>query len=254
VNEAFIRAIVDSPGDDLPRLVYADWLDDRDDPRGAYLRAECEAVGTGDIARLKDLGTGLDPLWVARVSRPPIGVCCDHIGIAKCAIQLRPGDLDQVEQRFALKLPAEYRAFLLNYNGGRSKLNSLPHPEYDRVACELQRWTSLNPVQEPWACENLLWQIRSYRSAEQAWFHALIPLCAADAGHYEAFAIGYGAENAARVYHVWDFSLSPGAGEPRKVADSLGCFLALIRNRVEPSVVDPDEDSDTQLLTSKPQS
>ena len=47
-DEAFIRAIVDSPGDDTPRLVYADWLDDRADPRGAYLRAEREAVAADD--------------------------------------------------------------------------------------------------------------------------------------------------------------------------------------------------------------
>ena len=43
-DEAFIRAIVDSPGDDTPRLVYADWLDEHSDPRGDYLRAEAEAV------------------------------------------------------------------------------------------------------------------------------------------------------------------------------------------------------------------
>lgn len=41
-DEAFIRAIVDAPCDDAPRLIYADWLDERDDPRGAYLRAEVE--------------------------------------------------------------------------------------------------------------------------------------------------------------------------------------------------------------------
>ena len=41
-DEAFIRAVVDGPGDNTPRLVYADWLDDRADPRGPYLRAECE--------------------------------------------------------------------------------------------------------------------------------------------------------------------------------------------------------------------
>ncbi len=41
-DEAFIRVIVDSPGDDTPRLVYADWLDDRGDPRGPYLRAEAQ--------------------------------------------------------------------------------------------------------------------------------------------------------------------------------------------------------------------
>jgi uncharacterized protein (TIGR02996 family) len=30
-DEAFIRAIVDAPGDDAPRLIYADWLDERGD-------------------------------------------------------------------------------------------------------------------------------------------------------------------------------------------------------------------------------
>jgi uncharacterized protein (TIGR02996 family) len=34
-DEAFIGAIVDAPGDDAPRLVYADWLDERGDPRFA---------------------------------------------------------------------------------------------------------------------------------------------------------------------------------------------------------------------------
>ena len=45
-DEAFVRRIVDSPGDDLPRLIYADWLDDRGDPRGTYLRAEVEWART----------------------------------------------------------------------------------------------------------------------------------------------------------------------------------------------------------------
>ena len=33
-DAAFIRTIQDNPRDLLPRLVYADWLSDRDDPRG----------------------------------------------------------------------------------------------------------------------------------------------------------------------------------------------------------------------------
>jgi uncharacterized protein (TIGR02996 family) len=37
-DESFIRAIVDTPGDDTARLVYADWLDDRDD-----------FIGTGEV-------------------------------------------------------------------------------------------------------------------------------------------------------------------------------------------------------------
>jgi uncharacterized protein (TIGR02996 family) len=34
-DEAFIRAIVDAPGDEAPRLVYADWLDERGVGRSA---------------------------------------------------------------------------------------------------------------------------------------------------------------------------------------------------------------------------
>ena len=37
-DEAFIRAIVDAPGDDAPRLIYADWLDERGDPSCAAER------------------------------------------------------------------------------------------------------------------------------------------------------------------------------------------------------------------------
>src|SRR5262249_31741447 len=89
-DEVFIRAVVDSPGDDTSRLVYADWLDEHDDPRGPYLRAETDPVrrwtDTRDvprlmagIAKLGRMAAALDPVWVARVSRPPQGVCCDHI-------------------------------------------------------------------------------------------------------------------------------------------------------------------------------
>jgi uncharacterized protein (TIGR02996 family) len=117
-DEAFIRAIVDSPGDDTPRLVYADWLEDRDDPRGAYLRAEREAVVTGDIARLQELAVGLDPVWVARVSMPPVGVCIEHTALTGHGPLLSDGDISEAERRIGVSFPADYRAFLLNYNGG----------------------------------------------------------------------------------------------------------------------------------------
>jgi uncharacterized protein (TIGR02996 family) len=124
-DEAFIRAIVDNPGDDLPRLVYADWLDDRADPRGPYLRAEREAVETGDVARLRELAAGLDPVWVARVSRPPVGVCVGSV-ITDCGPQLTTGDTEAAQQRLGAELSAEYLAFLLNYNGGQLHTGSGP--------------------------------------------------------------------------------------------------------------------------------
>jgi uncharacterized protein (TIGR02996 family) len=114
-DEAFIRAIVDSPGDDTPRLVYADWLDDRGDPRGKYLRAEAAIPGRTNLC---ERVAGLDPVWVARISRPPVGVCADSVRFHGCGVALRPADLEKTERRIGVKLPLEYCAFLLNWNGG----------------------------------------------------------------------------------------------------------------------------------------
>lgn len=38
---AFLRAILENPDDDAPRLVFADWLDERQDPRGQFIRVQC---------------------------------------------------------------------------------------------------------------------------------------------------------------------------------------------------------------------
>src|SRR5215813_4740485 len=86
-DEAFIRAILDAPGDDAPRLVYADWLDERGDPRGAFLRAESavfhELPNSAAHPRLQiALGRArksVDPDWALRVSRPPFGACVAHV-------------------------------------------------------------------------------------------------------------------------------------------------------------------------------
>ena len=38
----FVEAISRAPDDDAPRLVYADWLEERGDPRGEFIRTQCE--------------------------------------------------------------------------------------------------------------------------------------------------------------------------------------------------------------------
>jgi uncharacterized protein (TIGR02996 family) len=40
-DEAFLQAILDEPDDDTPRLIYADWLEERGDPRGEFIRLQC---------------------------------------------------------------------------------------------------------------------------------------------------------------------------------------------------------------------
>jgi uncharacterized protein (TIGR02996 family) len=39
---AFLKAVIAAPDDDLPRLIYADWLDERGDPRGEFIRCQIE--------------------------------------------------------------------------------------------------------------------------------------------------------------------------------------------------------------------
>lgn len=125
-DEAFLRAIVAAPADEAPRLVYADWLDERGDPRGAYLRAtvtwgqRLKDVGTRDKAerQFRHAARSLDQVWVARVTPPPAGVCCDRVRIQDQGSPVSPARIDQFEIRLGIKLPPAYRGFLLNYNGG----------------------------------------------------------------------------------------------------------------------------------------
>ncbi|MEZ6141087.1 MAG: TIGR02996 domain-containing protein [Zavarzinella sp.] len=41
LHERFLEAICAEPDDDLPRLVYADWLDAQNNPRGEFIRLQC---------------------------------------------------------------------------------------------------------------------------------------------------------------------------------------------------------------------
>jgi len=72
---AFLRGIAASPEDDLPRLVYADWLEERDDPRHEFLRlavrAHSETTKPSDLPsplnRLCELRRIVSPEWVRQV-------------------------------------------------------------------------------------------------------------------------------------------------------------------------------------------
>jgi uncharacterized protein (TIGR02996 family) len=80
---AFLAAIRAAPADDLSRLVYADWLAERGRAEGGFLRAECELAALapadprrdGLRARLREAGAGLDPGWLAAISRAPVEGC-----------------------------------------------------------------------------------------------------------------------------------------------------------------------------------
>src|SRR5437868_12607954 len=46
--DAFLEAIVAQPDDDTPRLVYADWLEERGDPRGEFIQVQCRLARMGE--------------------------------------------------------------------------------------------------------------------------------------------------------------------------------------------------------------
>ncbi|MBN9117954.1 MAG: TIGR02996 domain-containing protein [Planctomycetes bacterium] len=76
-----LRAILNDPEDDTARLVYADWLDEHDDPtRAEFVRVQCrlaermgrEAVPGGDPDQRRDyqLRTQMGERWLAEL--PPV--------------------------------------------------------------------------------------------------------------------------------------------------------------------------------------
>jgi uncharacterized protein (TIGR02996 family) len=76
-EQGFLDAIRAHPGDDVNRLVYADWLEEQGDLRGAYIRRELElaamALDDPDYAEceadLRQRRRTLDPRWVNEVGR-----------------------------------------------------------------------------------------------------------------------------------------------------------------------------------------
>jgi uncharacterized protein (TIGR02996 family) len=90
-GQALLRAIIASPADDLPRLVYADWLDDTAEPanaaRAELIRLQCrlEREGLPDEqaaaawSRVKDLLRQHDRAWRGELPALP-GVAFRRFG------------------------------------------------------------------------------------------------------------------------------------------------------------------------------
>src|SRR5262245_34763026 len=71
-EEDFIMAIRETPDDDNPRLVYADWLEEQGDVRGEFLRlvVRWKAMSPDDTlcrARIQGLRRQVSTEWVAAV-------------------------------------------------------------------------------------------------------------------------------------------------------------------------------------------
>jgi uncharacterized protein (TIGR02996 family) len=82
-EQCFLQVIRDAPDDEGLRLIYADWLEERDDPRGEFLRLDCalphlakeDPSYTGAEARWNELRAAIDPAWLAALTPPAIENC-----------------------------------------------------------------------------------------------------------------------------------------------------------------------------------
>src|SRR5262245_1847527 len=92
-NDAFVQAILNNPDDDQLRLIYADWLEERGDVRGEFIRVQIE-LSRPDLAsasqrdlliREKELLAAHEAEWVGLL-RPRMDRCT-----------FRRGFLDEVE-------------------------------------------------------------------------------------------------------------------------------------------------------------
>jgi uncharacterized protein (TIGR02996 family) len=148
MEDDFIAAILDAPDDATPRLVYADWLEDRGDPRAEFLRIEAEflAIPPDDErasalrARLRELHRTLDPEWIALLKRVPL----DPLDELRSLLPppKRPfantGNWDEVEKELGLVLPADYKAYIMAYGGGGFGCIDIPSPF--GIRRDVRRW------------------------------------------------------------------------------------------------------------------
>jgi uncharacterized protein (TIGR02996 family) len=87
--ESFLAAIRDDPDDDTVRLVFADWLEEHGDPRGEFMRVQCELANwIPDRERrtqLQEREEELDRLhrraWLRSLGRLPGTRCLFHRGL-----------------------------------------------------------------------------------------------------------------------------------------------------------------------------
>jgi uncharacterized protein (TIGR02996 family) len=78
-NRALLKAVREAPDNEIARLVYADWLEERGDPRGPYLRLDTDVSKMrrrekgcrSALERLIELRKSFRADWIVDVSQGP---------------------------------------------------------------------------------------------------------------------------------------------------------------------------------------
>jgi uncharacterized protein (TIGR02996 family) len=189
---AFLVSIEAAPDDNTLRLVYADWLDERGRPEGAFIRIECELAIVEHarkqdelldaqlrtdqcdvqlvleydlsqrcslVARLLSASRRLDPKWIARVCRLPE----EELYARDRAIQFwrrRQVTVAEMLARMAAwdKPPALPKSFGRKVRGLFKRSAGVEEPHADGPhACVMREWVEANmqPGDELWEYFNV---------------------------------------------------------------------------------------------------
>ena len=107
---AFLADIKEHPGDDTPRLILADWLQDQGDPRGEFIRLQCQlARRPADRAsqppeeRLGQLLAQHRDAWLGPLADMALGVSFERglLRLLVASTAVTAGDLDAVAETTA---------------------------------------------------------------------------------------------------------------------------------------------------------
>lgn len=121
-RDAFIETVRTTPDDLTARLVFADWLEERGEPLGAYIRAECAAESTSPGS----------PEWAIAVES--LAAACERAGGTLGGWEYGP-DLDRLRGKMDRLLNSAGRDAVFGAHGHRFTLNPTI-PELDLLRFE----------------------------------------------------------------------------------------------------------------------
>jgi hypothetical protein len=178
----------------------------------------------------------LDAVWAARVSRPPLGVCCDRIEFAEHDLTLpRPKltdpAIDAVETRFGVTLPADYRAFLLNDNGGVPRPATIRTPAGRRYTLYHFHTIWTIDATAPYDEDDLVYRLQLLEE-DVLWhekpFCDMFEIARVEIGSHEWLCLGWRGELAGKVFLIDLWTEDPQPVIP--LADSLSEFFELFES------------------------
>lgn len=149
------------------------------------------------------------------------------VDIRRSFIPLDEADIAAIEQELAVQLPPDYRAFLLESNGGRPASNVFTYTRPDGPTAGIVDWflgihTGDN--------ESLRRYVRRYKGRMPA---NLLPIAEDPFGNIICLAVT--GDDTGRVY-FWDHEYEASEGEPPatdnvyRIADSFSAFLASLKS------------------------